>query len=64
MTFAQDVKSPRRGMGSMMKGSGLEEVLEKAYGPNVVNHIISGKAFARVLRAHFLVEAALVNNAS
>ena len=45
----------------MMKGSGLEEVLEKAYGPNVVNYIISGKAFARALRAHFLVEAALVN---
>ena len=48
-------------IGSMMKGSGLEEVLEKAYGPNVVNHIISGKAFARALRAHSLVEAALVN---
>ena len=27
----------------------------------MVNHIISGKAFARALRAHFLVEAALVN---
>ena len=48
-------------IGSMMKDSGLEEVLEKAYGPNVVNHIILGKAFARALCAHFLVEAALVS---
>ena len=24
---------------SMMKGSGLEEALERVYGPNVVNHI-------------------------
>ena len=44
----------------MMKGSGLEEVLEKAYGANVVNHIISGKAFARALCAHFLVEASCI----
>ena len=48
-------------IGSMMKGSGLEEVLEKAYGPNVVSHIITGKAFTRALCAHFLVEAALMN---
>ena len=48
-------------IGSMMKGSGLEESLEKAYGPNAINHILSGKAFSRALRAHFLVEAALVN---
>ena len=34
-------------IGSMMKGSGLEEVLENVYGPNAVKHIISGKAYAR-----------------
>ena len=45
----------------MMKGSGLEEVLENIYGPNAVKHIISGKAYARALRAYFLVEGALVN---
>ena len=43
-------------IGSMMKGSGLEEALEKGYDSNAVNHI-----YARALRAHFLVEGALVN---
>lgn len=48
-------------IGSMMKGSGLEEALETVYGPNAVTHMISGKAVSRALRGHFLVEAALVN---
>ena len=38
-------------IGSMMKGSGLEEALEKVYGSNAVNHIILGKAYARALCA-------------
>ena len=45
-------------IGSMMKGSGLEEALETVYGPNPVAHMISGKAISRALRGHFLVEAA------
>ena len=50
-------------MGSIgsMKGSGLEEALQRAYGPNAVTHMISGKAVSRALCGHFLVEAALVN---
>ena len=48
-------------IGSVMKGSGLEEALETAYGHNSVTHMISGKAISRALRGHFLVEAALVN---
>lgn len=48
-------------IGQMMKGSGLEEALETIYGPNAVNHMMSGKAISRALRGHFLVEAALVN---
>ena len=48
-------------IGSMMKGSGLEEALETVYGPNAVIHMLSGKAVSRALRGHFLVEAALVN---
>ena len=47
-------------IGSMMKGSGLEEALETVYGPNAVAHMISGKAISRALRGHFLVEAAIV----
>ncbi len=48
-------------IGSMMKGSGLEEALETVHGPNAVDHMISGKAVSRALRGHFLVQAALVN---
>ena len=48
-------------IGSMMKGSGLEEALETVHGPNAVIHMISGKAVSRALRGHFLVQAALVN---
>ena len=29
-------------IGSMMKGSGLEEALEIVYGPNAVTHMITG----------------------
>ena len=48
-------------IGSVMKGSGLEEALETAYGPNAVTQMMSGKAISRALRGHFLVEGALVN---
>ena len=48
-------------IGSMMKGSGLEEALENVYGSNAVTHMISGKAISRALRGHFLIEAALMN---
>jgi len=48
-------------IGSMMKGSGLEEALEMVYGANSVSHMISGKAVSRALCGHFLVEAALVS---
>ena len=48
-------------IGSMMKGSGLEEALEQVYGPNAVAHMMTGKAVSRALHGHFLVESALVN---
>ena len=47
-------------IGSVMKGSGLSDVLETVYGPNAVVHMTSGKAVARALRGHYLVEAALM----
>ena len=46
-------------IGSLMSGSGLEEVLEQLYATNVIVHIISGKAFARAVRGHLIVHAAL-----
>ena len=48
-------------IGSVMKGSGLEEALENAYGPTAITHMMFGKAASRALHGHFLVEAALVN---
>ena len=42
-----------------MKGSGLEEVLGLIFGPNTVEHVLSGKAYARAVRGHFLIHAAL-----
>ena len=47
-------------MAEVMKGSGLSEALETIYGTNTVVHIMSGKAIARAIRGHFLIETALV----
>ena len=42
-----------------MDSSGLQEMLESIYAPNAVVHMLSGKAIARAVRAHFIVDAAL-----
>ena len=42
-----------------MAGFGLKELLEMVYAPNAVEHIFTGKAIARAVRAHLLVDAAL-----
>ena len=42
-----------------MASSGLQELLELIYAPNAVVHMLSGKAIARTVRAHFIVDAAL-----
>ena len=46
-------------IGHLMKGSGLEDALELIYGN--VPSLLSGKAFSRSLRGHFLTESALSN---
>ena len=46
-------------IGYLMAGSGLQEFLELVYAKNAVVHMMSGKAIARAIRAHFLVDAAL-----
>ena len=46
-------------IGTMMKGSGLEEAFGIVNGTNTVTHIISGEAFSRAMGGHFLVETAL-----
>jgi len=42
-----------------MAGSGLRELLELIYASNAVDHILTGKAIARAVRAHLIVDAAL-----
>ena len=46
-------------IGHLMKRSGISETLETVYGPNAVEHILSGKAVSRALRGHFLISSAL-----
>ena len=46
-------------IGHLMAGSGLREVLELIYAPNAVDHIMTGKAIARAVRTHLIVDAAL-----
>ena len=49
-------------VGSLMSGSGLVEAMDVNYGPNAVQHMITGKAIVHAIRGHFLVEAALAVN--
>ena len=46
-------------IGSLMDGSGIESVLQTVYGENSVKHMLGGKAIARALRGHILLESAL-----
>ena len=40
--------------------SGLDELLELLFAANVIPHILSGKAYSRALRGHFLIHAAIL----
>ena len=42
-----------------MDSSGLQEILESIYAPIAVVYMLSGKAIARAVCAHFNVDAAL-----
>ncbi|KAL5004035.1 hypothetical protein ScPMuIL_017491 [Solemya velum] len=42
-----------------MNSSGLKEVLELVYADNAVTHMLSGKVYARAVRAHTLMNAAM-----
>ena len=46
-------------IGSLMAGSGLKEVMSQVYAEGSVEHMLSGKAVARAIRAHLLVDSAL-----
>ena len=42
-----------------MAGSGLQQLLEVVFAQNSVSHMLTGKAIARAVRGHFLVDAVL-----
>lgn len=46
-------------IGSIMSGSGLQEILEQIYADKAVSHILSGKAYSRAVRAHLMIDASL-----
>ncbi|CAC5363751.1 unnamed protein product [Mytilus coruscus] len=46
-------------IGQLMSGSGLNEVLETVHSTNAVGHMMTGKALARAVRGHLLVDTAL-----
>lgn len=46
-------------IGHIMAGTGLDVVLNQVYAENSVTHMLSGKAYARAIRGHFLVDSAL-----
>lgn len=47
------------GIGAVMDGSGLREVMENIYASHTVNHMLDGKAYARAVRCNFLIDASL-----
>jgi hypothetical protein len=47
------------GIGTVMKGSGLHEAMETIYASNTVNHMMDGKAYARAVRCHLIIDAVL-----
>ena len=48
-------------IGTLMEGSGLNSILQEVYGDNAVLHMLTGKAYSRAIRGHFMVDYALSN---
>ena len=46
-------------IGTIMEGSGIENVLAQIYDESTVKHMMSGKAVSRALRGHFIVDYVL-----
>ena len=54
------LKSYVGAVGAVMADTGLQEVIQLVYpGGNVSEHILSGGAYAKALRFHFLMSAAI-----
>ena len=49
-------------IGNMISGSGIEELFEEVYAEHTVTYMLSRKAYARALRAHFLAQSSLISH--
>ena len=47
-------------IGYIMEGTGLAEVIEQVYAGNTEQHILSGKAVSRAMRAHSFADMAFI----
>ena len=48
-------------IGHLMANTGLSEALETIHAKNTIDHMLSGKAIARAIRGHFIVDAVLTS---
>lgn len=48
-------------IGFIMRGSGIEEIFGSIYAENSVQKMLMGHAFSRAMRAHILLQAALID---
>lgn len=46
-------------IGHLMAASGLHDLLELIYASNAVVHMLTGRAIARAIRGHLIIDAAL-----
>ena len=46
-------------IGTLMKGTGLINILESVYGANKVLHMMTGKVVKRAFRGHLLIDKCL-----
>ena len=49
-------------VGYIMSQSGLKDMWETVYATNSIDHMVTGHAYARALRAHMLTTASLVGH--
>jgi len=48
-------------IGHLMKGDGLEDVLVVLFGSSTIEHVLSGKPYARAVRGHLLIHTLLTD---
>ena len=48
-------------IGALMEGSGMRTALEALYAPVAVGHMMTGKAYSRAIRGHFLSISSLLS---